>query len=199
VGNWNYDFAVVGGVVQFWYWAQTGGEGATLTYDIFRWRSDNGVSTRVTSGSGRSIYPQTDGVRAAWQQLPPGGSASDPFALVSQPLAGGATTTWSSTATSFMLRGGVLAWAETAAGGARAIKASTATSTVTLSSLSSSTLLANGDGRVAFVEQGRVYTFDAATGRSALRVETAPTGTAFITGGALVFAVQGAVYRIPLS
>jgi hypothetical protein len=98
-----------------------------------------------------------------------------------------------------MLRGGLLAWAETAAGGARAIKTSTATSTVTLSNLSSSTLLANGDGRVAFAEQGRVYTFEAATGRSTLRVETAPTGTAFITGGALVFSVQGAVYRVVLN
>jgi hypothetical protein len=105
----------------------------------------------------------------------------------------------SSTATSFLLRGGVLAWAETAAGGARSIKASTATSTFTLSNLSSSTLLANGDGRVAFVEQGRVYTFDAASGRSTLRVETAPTGAAFIAGQALVFTVQSSVYRVPLN
>lgn len=71
-------------------------------------RSDTGTSTRLTTTAGRSIYPQTDGVRAAWQQLPPGGAAGDPFTLVSQPLAGGATTTWSSTATSFFLRNGLL-------------------------------------------------------------------------------------------
>ncbi|MFZ4651475.1 MAG: PKD domain-containing protein [Rubrivivax sp.] len=199
MGNNSYDFAVVDAVVHFYYWAQTGGEGAASTYDIFKWRSDTGTSTRLTTTAGRSIYPQSDGVRAAWQQLPPGGAAGDPFTLASQPLAGGATTTWSSTATSFFLRNGLLAWAETAAGGARSIKASTATSTFTLSNLSSSTLLANGDGRVAFVEQGRVYTFDAASGRSALRVETAPTGAAFITGQALVFTVQSAVYRVPLN
>ncbi len=51
---------------------------------------------------------------------------------------------------------------------------------------------------MAFSEQGRVYTFDAATGRTTLRVETVPTGTALISGGALVFTVQGAVYRVVL-
>ncbi|MEN9416415.1 MAG: hypothetical protein RI988_35 [Pseudomonadota bacterium] len=199
VGNWSYDFAVVDGVVHFYYWAQTGGEGMTSTFDVFKWRSDTGTSTRLTTAAGRSIYTQTDGVRAAWQQTPTGGTSDNTFTLVTQPLSGGATTAVSSTATSFLLRGGVLAWAESAAGGARAIKASTATSTFTLSNLSSSTLLANGDSRVAFVEQGRVYTFDAATGRSTLRVETTPTGTAFITGGALVFMVQSAVYRVVLN
>ena len=198
VGNWNYEFAVTGGVVQFWYWAQTGGEGATLTYDIFRWRSDTGVSTRVTSGTGRSIYPQTDGVRAAWQQLPPGGSASDPFTLVSQPLAGGATTTWSSTATSFFLRDGLLAWVENGTGGARAIKAATTANVFTLSSLSNSSLLAVGGGQVAFLQQGKVYTFDATSGLTRLRVDAQPAGSVFITGGALVFNVGASVYRVAL-
>lgn len=198
VGNWNYDFAVTGGVVQFWYWAQTGGEGATLTYDIFRWRSDTGVSTRVTSGTGRSIYPQTDGVRAAWQQLPPGGSASDPFTLVSQPLAGGATTTWSTSAISFLLRDGVLAWVETGPGGARAIKAATATQVYTLSNLSTSALLAAGAGQVAYLQQGKVYTFDATTGQTRLRVDAQPGGSIYVTGGALVFTVGASVYRVGL-
>jgi hypothetical protein len=199
VGNNSYDLTATSGVPDFWYWVQTGGEGATLTYDIYRWRADTGVSTRITAGAGRNVYPQTDGVRAAWMQLAPGGSTSDPFTLVSVPISGGATTAVSSTATSFLLRGGVLAWAESGTGGARAIKASTSASTVTLSNLSSSTLLANGSGQVAFVELGRVYTFDAASGRSTLRSDTAPTGTAFITGGALVFTVQSAVYRVVLN
>ncbi|MFM7532153.1 MAG: hypothetical protein ACKO5J_06650, partial [Rubrivivax sp.] len=198
LGNWNYDFAVSGGVLHFWFWGQTGGEGTSPTFDVYRWRSDTGASTRVTSGGARHIYTQTDGVRAAWQQSPVGGNAGDTFSLVSQPLAGGATTTWSSSATSFLLRDGVLAWVETGTGGARAIKAATTTNVFTLSSLSSSSLLAVGGGQVAFQQQGKVYTFDAAPGLTRLRVDAQPTGTVFISGGALVFPVGASVYRVPL-
>jgi hypothetical protein len=198
VGNNSYDFAVVGGVLHFTFWAMTGGEGATLTYDIFRWRSDTGVSTRVTSGTGRSIYPQTDGVRTAWRQLPPGGTASDPFTLVGQPMAGGALTTWSSTANSFLLRDGLLAWVETGTGGARAIKAATTTQVYTLSNLATSALLAVGGGQVAYLQQGKVYTFDAATAQTRLRVDAQPGASVYLSGGALVFMVGSSVYRVAL-
>lgn len=198
LGNWNYDFAVSGGVLHFWFWGQTGGESTSSTFDVFRWRSDTGASTRVTSGGARHIYTQTDGVRAAWQQSPAGGGAGDTFTLLSQPLAGGTTTTWSSSATSFLLRDGVLAWVETGTGGARAIKAATTASVFTLSSLSGSSLLAVGGGQVAFLQQGKVYTFDAASGLTRLRVDAQPAGPVFITGGALVFTVGGSVYRVPL-
>ena len=196
LGNWNYDFAVSSGVLHFWFWGQTGGEGTASTFDVYRWRSDTGVSTRVTTSGGRAIYTQTDGVVAAWQQSPVGGNVGDTFSLVSQPLAGGATTTWSSSATSFLLRDGVLAWVETGTGGARAIKAATATNVFTLSSLSSSSLLAVGGGQVAFQQQGKVYTFDPATGLSRLRVEAQPAATVFLSGGALVFSIGTAVYRV---
>ncbi|MFM7703657.1 MAG: hypothetical protein ACKO6D_01835, partial [Rubrivivax sp.] len=199
LGNWSYDFAVSGGVVHFWFWGQTGGEGTASTFDVFRWRSDTGASTRVTTSAGRAIYTQTDGLRAAWQQSPAGGNADNTFTLVSQPLAGGATTTWSTTATSFILRDGVLAWVESGPGGARAIKAATATQVYTLSSVSGSVLLAVGGGQVAFQQQGKVYTFDSATGQTRLRVEGGwPGGPAFMAGGALVFNVGASVYRITL-
>jgi hypothetical protein len=198
LGNWNYDFAVAGGVVHFAFWGQTGGEGTASNFDVFRWRSDTGVSTRVTSGGARNIYTQTDGVRVAWQQSPVGTSVGDTFALVSQPLAGGASTTWSASATSFLLRDGVLAWVETGIGGARAVKAATMGNVYTLSILSTSTLLAVGGGQVAYAEQGKVYTFDAATGQTRLRVDALPAGPVFVTGGALVFSVGASVYSVSL-
>ena len=198
VGNWNYDFAVTGGVLQLWYWAQTAAEGASLAYDVFRWRSDTGLSTRITSGAGRNLYTQTDGVRAAWLQLPPGAAAGDPSGLVSVPVSGAASTTWSISATRFLLRDGVLAWTETGVGGTRAIKAATAGQAFTLSSLSSSTLVAAGAGQVAYAHQGKLYTFEAATVQTRLRAEAPPAGPVFITGGSLVFNVGAAVYRVPL-
>ena len=35
MGNTSYDFAVVNGVVNFFYWAQTGGSGTTSTFDVY--------------------------------------------------------------------------------------------------------------------------------------------------------------------
>jgi len=198
MGNWNYDFAVVGGVVHFYYWAQTGGEGTGSTFDIFKWRSDTGVSTRLTAGGMRSIYVQTDGLRAAWQQTPLGGSADGTFALLAQPLAGGAATKAADLATTFSLRDGVLAWVENGVGGARAIKASTASATSTLSSLSTASLLANAGGRVVFTQQGKLLVFQAATGLITVRADTVPAGPVFVAGGALVFTVGSSVYRVPL-
>jgi hypothetical protein len=198
VGNHSYDFAVVGGVLHFAFWGQTGGEGMSSTFDVFRWRSDTGVSTRVTMSGARAIYTQTDGLRVAWQQTPLGGNSDNTFTLVSQPIAGGATTTWSTTATSFLLRDGVLAWVETGPGGARAIKAATATQVYTLSNLATSALLAVGGGQVAYLQQGKVYTFDTATAQTRLRVDAQPGASVYLSGGALVFMVGSSVYRVAL-
>ena len=198
VGNHSYDFAVVGGVLHFAFWGQTGGEGMSSTFDVFRWRSDTGVSTRVTMSGARAIYTQTDGLRVAWQQTPLGGNSDNTFTLVSQPIAGGATTTWSTTASSFLLRDGVLAWVETGPGGARTIKAATATQVYTLSNLATSALLAVGGGQVAYLQQGKVYTFDAATAQTRLRVDAQPGASVYLSGGALVFMVGSSVYRVAL-
>jgi hypothetical protein len=51
---------------------------------------------------------------------------------------------------------------------------------------------------VAYAEQGKVYTFDAATGQTRLRVDALPAGPVFITGGALVFSVGASVYSVSL-
>lgn len=197
VGNTDYDLAVVGGVVHFVYWGQTGGSGTSSTFDIVRWQSDTGVSTRLTSDGVRNIYPQTDGMRIAWQRSPVGGSVDGTVSLITQPLSGGASTTLASGASaSFLLRGGVLAWRESAPT-SPAVKAASAAGTTVLSPLSSGVLYASGEGKVIYGETGWVYSWNSATGLRTLRLETAP-GAVFVTGGAMIFTVNSAVYRVGL-
>ena len=115
---------------------------------------------------------------------------------MTQPLAGGAAAVASSNATGALLKDGVLAWTESSAT-AKALKAATAASTRTLSRLSGSTLYATGGGQVVYSELGQVYSWSAATGRNTLRLETAPSQV-LVSGGALVFSVGSAVYRVAL-
>lgn len=197
VGNTDYGLAVIGGGVHFAFWGQTGGEGTTSQFDVFLWRSDTGISTRITSGGSRNIYPMIDATRMAWRQSPVGGSADGTFFLQTLTLANGITATLSSKATVFQLLDGVLAWVEMPTTDSRALKAATTTITSTLSTLNTARLYATGGGVVVFGEAGKVYTWSSATGVRTLRVDTAPSSV-FMTGGALVFAVNGSVYRVPL-
>lgn len=196
VGNTDYDLAVVGAVVHFYFWAQTGGSGTTSAFDIFRWRSDTGISTPVTSGGGRATYPQTDGIRAAWRQEPLGGSADGTFVLMSLPLAGGASTVASSSASAFILADGVLAWTESAAG-SKIVKASTGAAATALTGPDAARLYANGGGQVIYGQQGKVYSWNATSGVSTLRLETTPSRI-LLGGGAMVFSIGTTVYRVPL-
>jgi len=197
VGNNEFDFAVNAGTVDFWFWGQTGGEGTSSQFDIFRWKSDTGTATRITNGGSRNIYPQVDGNRAAWQQSPVGGSADNTFSLVAAALTGGTASTLADKATQFRLKDGVLAWMETPTTTSRALKASAGGSTRTLSSLSTANLLANGSGWVVYAEAGKAYSWNSATGSSKLRLDVSPT-QAFAAGGAMVFTVGTAVYRVGL-
>lgn len=196
VGNNEYDFALVNGVVRFWFWGQTGGEGTTSTFDIFEWRSDTQATTRITQAGLRSVYVQTDGQRAAWQQSPLGGSSDGSFTLMSTSLSGGAATALSASATQFQLKDGVLAWVETVGTG-RALKASTAGATRTLSALSTASLYAVGGGAVVYAEQGKAYVWNSATNQARLLVDTAPANVR-IAGGHVLFTVGSSLYRVAL-
>jgi hypothetical protein len=197
VGNNEFDFAVTGSVVDFFFWGQTGGEGTSSQFDIFRWKSDTGASTRITSAGGRNIYPQVDGTRAAWQQSPVGGLADNTFSLLANALTGGTASTLADQATQFRLKDGVLAWMETPTTTSRALKAAAGGTTRTLSSLSTANLLANGGGWVVFAEAGRAYSWNSATGTAKLRLDVGPA-QAYVAGGAIVFTVGTAVYRVGL-
>jgi hypothetical protein len=179
VGNWNYDFTVLGGVVNFYLWGQTGGSGTTSSFDVFRWASDTGAATRVSSPGLRSVYTQSDAVRVAWSQAPlsnPLGTTS----LVTQPLAGGPTSVLSSSMGSFVLRDSVLAWVEFNGSG-RALKASVQTpgsavagATRSLSILGSAQLYDTAGGRVLYGELGHTLNWNAGLGRATLIIDTAP-------------------------
>ena len=197
VGNWSYDFAVVGGVVRFWFWGQTGGEGVSSTFDIFEWRSDTDTTTRITQAGVRSIYVQTDGVRAAWQQSPLGGNTDSTYTLVQRSLAGGAGTAVASQVSQSQLRDGVLAWLETTPT-SRALRAATTAQTTTLSVLSTANLLAVGEGAVVYSEQGKLYLWKASSPAvSSLLLDATPSGV-WIAGWHVVFPLGTGIHRVSL-
>ena len=189
------DFAVVGDVVHLVYAAAS-----NVSTNVYLWRSDTTSSTPISS---QGWAPQTDGVRVAWLDL--AGTALNNFDLrpfYARSLAGGNTTVGSATA-NFVLRDGVLAWFDNSG-----LQVSTVTSTVTLSSASATAgLLGSDDGVVVYVDQGKVYSWNAATGRSTLRVDGLPgkpSGSptpAFVTGNKLYFVVGDgqALYKLLLN
>lgn len=198
VGNTNYDLTVVGGVLNFIYWGQTGGDGAQSTFDVFRWTSDTTTSTRLSTTGLRSIYPRTDGVRVAWSQAPVG-SSNGASSLQVQSLVDGATITASTTMNNFVLRDGVVAWVESTAS-SRRLKASTVNTTTTLSILNSSTLYDTGGGFVVFGELGKTYSWNAAQGKSTLRLEASPERV-LLSGSAMYFVMGNTqtLYKLELN
>jgi len=197
VGNWRYDFAVAGGVVDFWYWGQTGGAGTSSTFDIFNWRSDTGNTTRITSDGVRNVYTQVDNTRVAWEQSPVGGSSDNTFTLLSRSGQAGSTQTLGTLVTNFGVDDGVVAWVENLSGGGRALKAAAAGPVSTLSNLSTASLLAVGGGYVIFAEAGKTYSWNSASGETVLRLDTTPEKT-FVEDDQMIFTINTAVYRIPL-
>ena len=201
IGNVDFDLAVNAGVAQLVFWNTTGSVGNNTLYDIFKWSADSGAYTRLTNDAAtRNIYPATDGIRVAWRKSPLGGNSDGSFALMVQPLAGGAVTTAALSANSFLLRDGVLAWLEagTQSPFVYTVRALAAGSTSTLlASSTTANLLAAGSGFVAYAQAGNVYTWSAATGTSTLRVNTSPVRV-LISGAYLVFSVNQQVYRVSL-
>jgi len=81
--------------VVFFFGAQTGGEGTTSTFDVYRWSSATNTSTQLSSAGARSTYPKTDGQRVVWQQ------SAGALSLISQGVTGGTLTTLTFNAGSF--------------------------------------------------------------------------------------------------
>ena len=210
--NTEYDFFVdSSGNLVFFYGAQTGGEGMTSTFDVYRWNSASNTSTKLSSGGARSVYPKTDGQRVIWQQTAIDNTGNT--TLLAQSVSGGAITTLTSSASNFMLRDGVAAWLETATtassgklGGTTttvtALKASTNSSSgaTTVSTLAAVNLYAVSGGKVIFGELGKVYSWNAATKTSTLVIETAPTQV-MMSGSTLYFVMGSgqAVYKLALN
>jgi hypothetical protein len=49
VGNTDYDATVEGGALRFFFWGQTGGDGTSSTFDVYRWDASNNTSTKLSS------------------------------------------------------------------------------------------------------------------------------------------------------
>jgi hypothetical protein len=181
------DFYVAGDVVHVFY--GIGGESGT----VFRWSSDTNASVKVGSLSQQIWTLQTDGVRVGW--------AGQDCCLWAQPVAGGQTTTMYSDQKlmQMWLRDGVLAWEEyNASASNRVVKADTLGGTVTLSALSTARLIGNGGGYVVYGQHSKLYSWGAATGQSTLRVDVTPDSV-LVGGGAMVFNIGTAVYRVGLN
>ena len=203
LGNNSVDFAVINNIVNFFYWANTG----TSSYDVYQWNSATRSSTKLSGGTTRSIYPQTDGQRVAWSQTPTSGSGTN--SLMAQSVNGGAQTLLSTDMINFNLAGGVMAWIEgTTSTNAQGISTTTITglkasnsggTVTTITSNSSATLYGVGGGHVVYGLQGRLFDWNASTAISSLLVDTLPA-MVIVSGNTLYFTLGSsqAVYQITL-
>lgn len=210
LGNNSYDFAVVNGVVHFFYWAQTSGSGASSKFDVYQWSSSTNASTLVSNSGFSSIYPQTDGIRAAWSQTLTSTATAGPASLISKSVSGGANTTLSTGMSNFKVADGIVAWVENATStnaqdmqsititGIKALNTSGVTTTVTTSA--NAVLYGTGNGMVVYGAQNKTYTWSGANGpHSSLLIDTTP-GQTLISGSTFYF-TQGAnqaVYKVAL-
>ena len=210
MGNTSYDFAVVNGVVNFFYWAQTGGSGTSSNFDVYQWSSRTNTSTLISNTGFRSIYPQTDGIRAAWSQGLTSTTNGSLASLIIRPVAGGANTTLSTAMSNFKVGGGLVAWVEgtsstnaqgiqtTTISGLKVLNANGITSTITTSP--TAVLYGAINGVVVYGVQNKTYTWSANTGQVANPlIDTAP-GQVVMSGSTLYF-TQGssqAVYKVTL-
>ncbi len=203
LGNNSVDFAVINNIVNFFYWANTG----TSSYDVYQWNSATRSSTKLSGGTTRSIYPQTDGQRVAWSQALTSGSGTN--SLMAQSVNGGAQTLLSTDMINFNLAGGVLAWIDgTTSTNAQGIATTTITglkassdggTVTTITSNSSATLYGVGGGHVVYGLQGRLFDWNASTAISSLLVDTLPA-MVIVSGKTLYFTLGSsqAVYQITL-
>jgi hypothetical protein len=139
-----------------------------------------------------------------WQQTLTAGDG--PTKLLSQSASGGAVSTLTSSAGNHLSRDGVTAWLETSTStssgrlggtvttvtGLKAISGSDEVSTI--SSLAGVNLYAVGGGQVVFGEAGKIYSWNASTKKSSLRLET-PPGQVMVSGSIMYF-VMGSTQKV---
>jgi len=210
MGNTGYDFEVVNGVVNLFYWAQTGGSGTSSNFDVYQWSSNTNTSTLVSNNGFRSIYPQTDGIRAAWSQGLTSTSNGGLASLISRSVADGINSTLSTGMSSFKVGGGQVAWVEGSGNtNAQGIQTTTITglkvlnangTTTTVSTAPTSVLYGAGNGVVVYGVQNKTYTWFGTNGQVAnLLIDTTPSQV--LISGSVMYFTQGtnqAVYKVAL-
>jgi hypothetical protein len=194
LGNNDFDATVTGGTLRFFYWAQTGGSGNSSSFDVYRWDANSKTSTQLSTVNAANIYPQTDGVDVIWLQSPVG-AYNRISTLVSQPIAGGANAILATNATSLMAADGVVSWLE-----GSSLKARYAGEVRTLSSLKPvANLYGTSAGHVVFADQSKLYSWNASSNTTVLRLDITP-GQVITNGGYLYFVLGNGqmVYRVSL-
>ena len=191
LGNINSDFAILSGQLTLFYWA---GNGSVL--NVLRWDQTTNTSVQLTT-DGLSFYPQTDGMRVAWQTAHSSGPPSPPYTLTSLDLGSNTTQVLSTSMSQFQLSDGLLGWLEQTAT-SQAIKASDGTTTSTVSPLLGTAFFGSSGSYIAFEEGGKLYAWSGSGGRQLL-FDAAP-GQVHITGKTVYFTNgnQQVAYAVPL-
>jgi hypothetical protein len=164
VGN---AFVTTPGAEQLVFWANTGsvGSGSAGPFDIFRYDLTSGVTQRITDGSTRYRYLETDNQRIAWRRSDT--TAIGRELIVASLADPSAHTTLSTSMSTYHLRDGLIAWFESNGNGTAVLKVNDGTTTTVISSVARSAPFV-ADGRITFMEIGHTYVWTPGTGRQLL-------------------------------
>lgn len=174
IGNYLSDFAVVNGQLTAFYYASSVGTTGSSVVNVFRWDQSTGASMALTS-DGVSRYPQTDGVRVAWQTNQSHPAPFQPYTLSVRDLASNSTTVLSMNMDMFQLDSGLLGWVDqtytapvygTVA--SQTISASDGNTIATISTVLTSKFYGSSGGYVVFEENSKLYAWSTAGGRQIL-------------------------------
>lgn len=197
IGNNAFDFAVANGKVTVFFWAKA--DFTSSIYNIYKWSSDTGVTEKLTADTGVNIYPQTDGTTVAWTTS----SNDSPVTVKAQPVSGGSITTVTTNATNgvyhFILKDGILVWTD--ASSPYAIKALYNGAVNTLTTTAQGGIMyGTSGGVVVFSDNGKIYSWNAATGQKKLRIDSSPNQV-IVANGYMYFSNGGTrlVFRVPLN
>jgi hypothetical protein len=200
------DFYVSGSGPVAYFSAGIGSSSEPSAVSIYQWTAVSGVSTLIFANGEYNVSVQTDGVRVAWQTIPPLLDCIDGQActLTSFDIASATTQSVSSDIQypGFFLADGVLAWYESSSSMVGGIKDSTGTNaTVQVpSAAASAQLLGTGGGYVLYLDLNKkLYAWNTATASAQLLFDASPV-TAKISGKTVWFTNGNtqALYQIAL-
>lgn len=190
IGNTSFDMSMVGGVLNVFYWGDSGD--ASKSLDVYRWSAATGSAVSLSTGDQKDFSVSSDGNRVAWLQSPL--SATDKRTLVSVPAAGGPVSVVSTNlaAEYFSLKDGVLVWMEASSGNSFAIKASTAAGTRILSTSAVFRPLGNEAGYVFYGAGGKTYYWNAQQSQSFVVVDGEVAASDVLSTGRTLYFLSGA-------
>ncbi|MBP2161070.1 MULTISPECIES: hypothetical protein [Asticcacaulis] len=183
-GNFGYDLLVSGENVDVFFWTSS-------AFAIHKWASVDNTITAITDGSIKSLYPQVSADRVVWLE--------GETRLAGVPLMGGGKVVYAEEVGTYGLDGSVLAW-EDRTNNQRTVKISIGGLTTQISNSFGPGLYRVDSGYVVFSDGGKFYTWQVATGKKTLILDSVPTSRKFTGDGKLYFHnASGSVYRVDLN